>query len=495
MKAVWENPYRVLGVYSNSSERDKQKNRSMINAYLGAGKSIQFSVDFPFLHMLDRTNEMIDNAIDCLQTNHDKLINSLFWFSSMNHIDVSAFDYLHDGNTEKACEIWGKITFKQDISGNYLSAYNNLSTLKLYLALNKYPIDISSIVLSINLVEKMILSDYLVDFVAAITDNTYEPDARITLNEYFVIIAETLYSFDQDNQEIELIDDLLEHKTLPPTFKTIIAQKDIDYILGLIETSKQERNAGVWQLISQAEVLSSDSLPRIARIENILGVDNAQYVSISDKVGLEILQCGIDYLYECEDDTSIDPVDDCRRILDIAKNVVKGKLAKQRVEHNAEEIKEWVTDRQRNLKIEPVQEYYDEIQERLEIFESGESGFDSINKMIKNSLPFLLCIRDILGAKDDLYLELSSLVANQAFDSTIDILNPLIKAVNQQYERYSKSTNSRAASMLHYLENQELISNLNSAKWRSKGVIESLLNLDLDKKTQTRLKINLEKIK
>ncbi len=142
MKAVWENPYRVLGVYSNSSERDKQKNRSMINAYLGAGKSIQFSVDFPFLHMLDRTNEMIDNAIDCLQTNHDKLINSLFWFSSMNHIDVSAFDYLHDGNTEKACEIWGKITFKQDISGNYLSAYNNLSTLKLYLALDSQVLNV-----------------------------------------------------------------------------------------------------------------------------------------------------------------------------------------------------------------------------------------------------------------------------------------------------------------------------------------------------------------
>ena len=47
IKEIAYNPYRILGVYSNSPIRDVVKNENKINAYLKVRKDISFPLDLP----------------------------------------------------------------------------------------------------------------------------------------------------------------------------------------------------------------------------------------------------------------------------------------------------------------------------------------------------------------------------------------------------------------------------------------------------------------
>ena len=40
----------------------------------------------------------------------------------------------------------------------------------------------------------------------------------------------------------------------------------------------------------------------LQQLKNVLHADNPQYQMIADKLGIEILQCGIDYFNNSEDD-------------------------------------------------------------------------------------------------------------------------------------------------------------------------------------------------
>ena len=108
MKAVLQNPYRILGLPANTSERQIQKQISIIKRYAEVGKSKTFEYDFNFLGPINRDLDAIEKASSKLEQIHNKLHQSLFWFINHSRIDSIAFNHMINGNDVKASEIWYK---------------------------------------------------------------------------------------------------------------------------------------------------------------------------------------------------------------------------------------------------------------------------------------------------------------------------------------------------------------------------------------------------
>lgn len=110
LKKITNNPFRVLGVYSNSRKSDIVRNASKINAFLAVGKNIDFTEDYSsVLGDIDRTQQMVKGANQELTLAKDRFSYALFWFAKNNESDSIALSELQKGNIEKAITILSSV--------------------------------------------------------------------------------------------------------------------------------------------------------------------------------------------------------------------------------------------------------------------------------------------------------------------------------------------------------------------------------------------------
>lgn len=106
---IQNNPFRILGVYSNASKKDIVANEGKMRAFLKVGRPVSFPLDLEgTLPSLSRTTESVAKANADLTLPKDKMRYALFWFVRNSNLDDIAFNQLTAGNVEKAVEIWEK---------------------------------------------------------------------------------------------------------------------------------------------------------------------------------------------------------------------------------------------------------------------------------------------------------------------------------------------------------------------------------------------------
>ena len=77
---IYNNPYRILGVYANASIKDIKANEAKAKAFLNVGKEVSCSCDFcSALSPLNRTSEMMAKANSQLTLPNEKIKHALFW--------------------------------------------------------------------------------------------------------------------------------------------------------------------------------------------------------------------------------------------------------------------------------------------------------------------------------------------------------------------------------------------------------------------------------
>ena len=118
------NPYRFLGVISNSGIKNIQKNLSKIKAYSKIGKHLSLPYELSFFNLqdIDRSESLINEAENKILLDSNKVKHSLFWFNEANPIDKIALENLNNGNFEKSETIWRKV-----IKENIISESNSLN--------------------------------------------------------------------------------------------------------------------------------------------------------------------------------------------------------------------------------------------------------------------------------------------------------------------------------------------------------------------------------
>ena len=81
-----ENPYRTIGLTSNSGLRQIQKNLSKLKAYSKLGKTLNFDFDLSYLNLtaIDRSMEIVSKVENRILLDENKLKFSLFWFQDIS---------------------------------------------------------------------------------------------------------------------------------------------------------------------------------------------------------------------------------------------------------------------------------------------------------------------------------------------------------------------------------------------------------------------------
>lgn len=127
MKLVQNNPYRTVGLLVGASAKEQTKQINRLKQYLEAEQEPQDDFSFPILGNLHRTVDSVSEAASKLHLDSDKISAALFWFYKGYDItDEPAFDALKDSDSQRAIEIWQKLTSSGNVISKNGSAFHNL---------------------------------------------------------------------------------------------------------------------------------------------------------------------------------------------------------------------------------------------------------------------------------------------------------------------------------------------------------------------------------
>lgn len=106
---IQNNPFRVMGAFSNDSSDVISTNNSRMKAYAAIGKTVSCRQDMEsvFGSEPNRQVDALASSVAALSSPEGRLINGLFWFMNLTDTDAKAFAVLaRDGDLLEARKIW-----------------------------------------------------------------------------------------------------------------------------------------------------------------------------------------------------------------------------------------------------------------------------------------------------------------------------------------------------------------------------------------------------
>ena len=438
MNILQNNPYRLLGVYSNSPTKERLANHNRMKAFLKVGKSVSFPLDIPqYLSSINRTEASAADAEAKLTLPKDQILYAQFWFMKATPLDEVAFNHLFAGEIKKAEEIWQK--------RECLSALQNLIVCALIR--NKY--------------------DFAIKYAEVLYGNTQY------LNQFVSKIIGTGGNFDVSNLGFSFLDILCKEigvsKLLPfitnSSWKEHLRERTLKrlvvYIQDAINIAQKTKGKGSNARLNAGEALRRNTSDAILLLKGFLSTEDLQYQMIADKLGLEILQCAIDYFNDSEEP---DSAHKAMSLLRYAKSIVVGQMAKDRCKENVD-ILQRIID---NLPPSEVSEEDRAIHEELRKFCSLPDKIDYAEILLKSTQKLFVSMRQKLGVSNQYYIKLSTLVVSNALHNVIEEVNAAQKDKSEAYlakvlvsawritlimDTFDKDEDFKA----HYLSNKETL--------------------------------------
>ncbi|MDA6069205.1 hypothetical protein NJT12_06195 [Flavobacterium sp. AC] len=425
MDIIKSNPYRIIGILVGTSTREEHSKTKKLKMYIEAGQQVPEDFSFPIIGDLNRSSGNVEDAISKLNLNSDRVNASLFWFYNGNSVtDEPMFDSLKASkeDSKEAINAWVKLATSEDVTKRNASAFQNLSTLYLNGAFKKKTISKKNLEKGIILKLKFLESDFINDFIKLSSDETY----KLSIDTLQIQFLTQVYS-QIEKVDITLGDWYLEciskiSFTAKQNYLNDFVSKPIDRIKTKIEETKVKRKNDPSKGYDLGLSLFENENGKIKTIQNILGKSNIQFISASDKLSDEILQCGIVF-FKKHRDTSTDPSAKAMDLFKKAKKLAVGSIAIQRCQENTENLQEWIDEKPERDKHNRIS---DDLTALIEIFDRFERNAETIGNariLINLSIPLLNNIKNILGASDEMYLKLSTRVASQAQSYIIEEVN------------------------------------------------------------------------
>lgn len=393
MDILQNNPYRILGVFSNSPAKERLANLNRAKAFLRVGKTISFPLDVTqYCLAIKRTEASVAEADARLTLPKDQMLYAQFWFIKVNPFDEVAFKHLESGAMDKAEEIWQKKECASSLQNRTVCALIR-----------------KDLKCAIFCAEKLYGNSlFLEQFVSAVLGNVGNIQTA-KLGQSFI---------DGLCAEFE-IKDLLAFVTFDEWREYIEKQAVKPLIANLqnaVDEAKKSKDKGVSVRLSAGETLKGYSIEPLGQLKSILSVTDLQYQMIADKVGLEILQCSIDYYNDSEEITA------AYKAMELAKyaqDIVVGQMAKDRCNENIQTLENIIS------KLPPlsVMGQHLAIQGFLKSFAQKSDLICHSVQLIKECAPYIVAIKDILGKGHRYYLKISTTVVNEALGNVIAEVN------------------------------------------------------------------------
>ena len=453
MKIIQNNPYRIAGILSNSSARELQRQKGRIKAFVKVGREITSEFDFDFLNSIERTEQNIEKAFSNIEQNQDKVNNSLFWFLKASPFDETAISYLIKGDSEKAKEIWGKVTNGKEVNSKNFSAFNNIGTLKL---LSKSEFEIKE---GIKAKMKLIESGYFENFVHTVADQTFTIDNKKQTEK---LIDELLTQFKNKYSSADTLD--LFSNCNGSTQKYLskkFTEEPIHNIESNIESVKRKRKDNKSDAYSFGLKLFANAKNDLSLLKSLLGTSDLKYKMVADNLAKEVMQCGIDYFQEWKE--SKDPSKDSLKLLKYAKSITVGTQTKDRVKSNIEGIGDYGISKSLEPTIIKINKY-------LNKSNSNDINILMLEGVFCEGYLAILYLKHTLGSFNFSHQRISVL--------KIGLEQLIVKNINESESDYIHYFIDSSIELLEFI-NEKLPSNIESTQ-RVTKTIQSLIDL-LDK--------------
>jgi hypothetical protein len=345
MDIILNNPYRIVGLLVGASAAEQRRQLSRLQRFLEAEKEPEEEFSFPTLGQINRTLDSVNEAASKLNLDIDKINAALFWFYNGNPItDEPAFDAIKEADLNQVINIWTKLTSNGEVSQRNASAFSNLGTLYLSGILEGTNTNEGILEQGILLKLTFLESDFIKDFKALATDETY----KTTKKELQLLFLNQLQTEVEKSGTVtsnKFIDILTKQEfSAKEDFLKGFVKKPIEQIEKKIEESKSKRKANKANAIKLANGLLADTNESILQLKSILGASNLKYGSIADKLAMEFFACGRDHFMHFKD-TSTDPGENTMKLFKNAKSFAIGNIAKQQIDENIRDLQKWINDK------------------------------------------------------------------------------------------------------------------------------------------------------
>lgn len=415
LKIIQTNPYRLLGVYSTSSQREIVANQGRMKAFLKVGKDVSFPLDLNgVLPTVSRTEENVAEANSKLTLPTEQLKYAQFWFSKCTQIDEIACGKLTNGDINGAIEIWSKKATASSLQNLIVCALikNQLCNAIKY--------------------AEALYSSYGNEFVKMVLGDTALATSENLAHDFLNVLCEEL----TPNQFIGYItnaewNEYVGSKSTKPL---------IDRISSAIDKSKATKGNGAKARLNAGTKLMNETKSDLAQLKQYVAASDLKYQMIADKLGLEILQCGIDYYNDSEEP---DAARKAMVLQSYAQSVVVGKMAKDRCKENVDILKDIIA----NL---PPSEVFAEdraIKEELRKFCNLPDKICHAITLLNNTKPHLQRIKSKLGNTNSYYLKVSTQVVGNALHNLIEEVNLVQNAAVSFMKENSSSLSPAVRAM------------------------------------------------
>lgn len=400
-KLIQTNPYRFLGVFSNSPIKERVANVNRLKAFLRVGKAIAFPSDMTqLIPPLERTAEGMEAASARLNLPHDQIKHALFWFINASPFDKIALEHLQVGNIDKAIEILlKKETF---------SSLMNLSVIDLAKDEPGPAID---------KVTKVIHDDdYREGFVKAVAGDEFE----ISEEDLAVMYIDALQEEIAVAELRELFRDFGNSPEDDEILDTRAVDEPKDQIYSAIADAKDAANTAAAQYAAGIKLMQSTKAP-LALLRELLDEDDLSYQTIADKLATQILQCGINYHNKTNEDDAT-KIEKAYRLQNYAKSIAAGSLVKDRCTENVAILER----KKKELPPKGCEFYNKKVREMLVSYgKRADTGAVTI-ELVKACAPYLASIKEEVGASSQYYLKISTAVVAIGLSKIIDEFNAMM---------------------------------------------------------------------
>lgn len=392
---ISDNPFRILGVFSNASAKDIAGNKSKLQAYLRVNREVSFQIDNAVTMPLSRSAESVEKALSEINLPQDKIKHALFWFVKGSSIDEMAVMHLAAGNTEKFIEL---LNLKED----YASVINK----SVYeLACKDFGPAIADMATVIHYDDKRI------PFVKAVCGDAF----LISEDDLSHLYIDTLYECFPNEDWRDLFLSYGESSYDDDYISEKIVGKPISEINSEIAKAKNVARGDAQANLNAGKQLINKTKDNISLLKQILGETDSQYQIVADKLALQILQNGINYFNNVDD---ADGIDNAMMVQSYAMNMAVGKVAKDRCKENVNILHD-IKD-----KLPPAScRIHDDIIKKNIATAIRSKTCDSAIQLIKSSFIYLQSIKAEVGATNIYYLRTSTEVAMVALGLVIDDFN------------------------------------------------------------------------
>lgn len=202
----------------------------------------------------------------------------------------------------------------------------------------------------------------------------------------------------------------------------------VDSIQDAIAIAKRSKEKGAEAWLNAGEALRENTRSAFQQLKGFLSATDLQYQMIADKLGLEILQCGIDYFNGSDEPEAAHKAMDLQKY---AQSIVVGQMAKDRCEENVDIL-------QKIIEALPPSEVLAEdcaIKEELRKYCKLPDEICYAVTLLNKTKPHLQAIKNKLGSNNKYYLKISTQIVSNALHNLIEEVNATQKQATSETKK------------------------------------------------------------